>query len=219
MVEIWQCDPDALYDNNSEDFLYRASQKTGADGKYYFITAVPIPYPNEENSKDYRPAHIHMRISGKGQQDLITQVYFSGDPYLQTDPSSRSPLAINRILKLKKVKSNESEVEFDIILKKEFLPDPGVFRKISGIYKMNDLSLMEFYQDGDLLFWKWNGQIRGGLSYKGNNSFEGGISDIEARFELLPKGDAKLVFLLSRRRMIKLEGKKVLTYKAPGNRS
>ncbi|MGZ5190953.1 MAG: hypothetical protein ACXWCZ_08010, partial [Flavisolibacter sp.] len=53
-----------------------------------------------------------------------------------------------------------------------------------GIYSMNDKSLMEFYKKGDLLFLKWNGQIREGLSYKGNNEFAGNVNNrTTAKFE------------------------------------
>ena len=104
LVEIWQCKQDQLYDNVSDDFLYRASQTTEGNGKYNFITAIPIPYPNDENPNVFRPAHIHMRLSARGQQDLITQIYLQNDPYLETDPSTRSALSMNRILTVKKIK-------------------------------------------------------------------------------------------------------------------
>lgn len=214
LIEIWQCQQDGLYDNVSDDFLYRGSQQVGEAGKYHFITTIPIPYPNDENPSIFRPAHIHMRISVKGQQDLITQVYLKGDPYLDTDPSTKSSLSINRILSLKKRKEKESELNFDIVLKKEYLPDDTVFPKVSGTYKMSDKSIMEFYRDGDFLFWKWNGQVRGGLSYSGNNTFVAGVNDTEAKFEFQPKGNATLLFRFERRRNINLEGTKLINYKS-----
>ena len=73
LIEIWQCREDGLYDNISDEFLYRASQKTGKDGNYDFITVIPVPEPVDERLKLFRPAHIHMRISAEGQQDLIFQ--------------------------------------------------------------------------------------------------------------------------------------------------
>lgn len=214
LIEIWQCQEDGLYDNVSDDYLYRGSQRTKTDGKYNFITAIPIPYPNDENPSIFRPAHIHMRISATGQQDLITQVYLKDDPYLDTDPSTKSSLSINRILTLRKKSDTESELQFDIVLKKEYVPDKTVFHKVSGTYKMTDNSTMEFYRDGDFLFWKWNGQVRGGLSYSGNNTFVGGVNDIEAKFELQPKGNAKLQFRFERRKKINLGGQKLIDYKS-----
>lgn len=213
LIEIWQCKQDQLYDNVSDDFLYRASQKVGTDGEYYFITAIPIAYPNDENPNVFRPAHIHMRISARGQQDLITQIYLQNDPYLETDPSTKSALSINRILPVKKIKEKVNEIKFDIILKKEYVPDDNIFHKVSGVYKMDDKSMMEFFRDGDFLFWKWNHVVRGGLFYNGNNTFMGGVNDIEAKFELQSQGNAKVRFRFSRRKEINLEGTKILVYK------
>ena len=216
IIEIWQCKADGLYDNLSDNYLYRASQKVSKDGKYHFITTKPIAYPVEENSSVFRPAHIHMRISAVGQQDLITQIYFKGDPYLDSDPSTKSELAVNRILTLTRKKDNESEIRFDIILKKEYNANEAVFQKVSGIYKMSNQTMMEFYRDGDLLFYKTNNQIWGGLSYAGNNTFIGGVNDTEATFELRPHGEAKVKFRFIRRRTLELEGTKVFEYGKKG---
>jgi hypothetical protein len=116
-------------------------------------------------------------------------------------------------LSIKKKKEKENELRFDIVLKKEYVPDEMVFQKVAGTYRMSDKSIMEFYRDGDFLFWKWNGQVRGGLSYSGNNSFVGGVNDTEARFELQIKGNAKLWFRFERRRKLTLEGTKLINYK------
>ncbi|QHT65804.1 hypothetical protein GXP67_03550 [Rhodocytophaga rosea] len=77
---------------------------------------------------------------------------------------------------------------------------------------MNDGSMMEFYKEGNLLFYKTNNQIWGGLAYSGNNTFIGGVNDTEAIFELLPQGKANLRFRFSRRRELKLEGSKIYSY-------
>lgn len=60
------------------------------NGKYHFIGMHPIPYLSEGNPNVWRPAHFHLLISGKGQQDLITQVYLEDDPYLEKDKASAS---------------------------------------------------------------------------------------------------------------------------------
>jgi len=213
LVEIWQNQQDGFYDNISDDFLYRASQKTRNNGRYHFITTLPVPEPVPEREKIFRPAHIHLRISSNGQQDLITQIYFQGDPYLAADPSTKSNLAVNRILEVKKVDDTKNAVQFDIVLSKEYLPDDSVFRQVSGIYKMNDGSMIEFYRSGDMLFYKTNGQIWGGLSYVGDNSFGGTQNDTEVRFELLSRGEVKIWFRFSRRKETRLEGVKLLSYK------
>src|SRR4051812_16007470 len=32
LVEIWQCSPDGIYDNVSDEYKFRGAQKTGSDG-------------------------------------------------------------------------------------------------------------------------------------------------------------------------------------------
>jgi protocatechuate 3,4-dioxygenase beta subunit len=216
LIEIWQCDTHQHYDNTSEDYLYRGAQKTDLAGKYYFITTQPVPYPVEEGSPVYRPAHIHMHISGKGQQDLITQIYFSGDTYIKDDLSAVAPTAMNRILTVTTNSQNEKQLRFDIIMAKEFKPGDNVFEKLVGLYKMNDKSMIEFYREGDLLFMKWNGQIREALSYKSNNEFSGGINNTStAKFELLQDQTVKVAVHYNApalRKEFDLEGIKLFKY-------
>lgn len=190
LVEIWQCDEDKVYDNTTDDFRYRGSQRVGKNGKYSFTTVHPIPYPIDAAGTLYRPAHIHMRISGDGQQDLITQIYFKDDPHLERDPSSKSPDAVNRVLSIKENGKKEKMVEFNVVMQKEFKPAPEVYKKLSGIYQMEDKSLMEFYKEGDMLFVKLNGQIIEGFQYKGNNTF--GTKYTDAIFELQKEGIVKV---------------------------
>lgn len=78
---------------------------------------------------------------------------------------------------------------------------------------MTDGTMMEFYRNGDLLFYKTNGQIWGGLAYHGNNTFGGTENDTEAKFELQTGNGTKVWFRFSRRRETRLEGTKVLMYK------
>ena len=216
LIEIWQCSPDGIYDNTSDDYKFRGTQKTGPNGKYHFIAMHPIPYPSSTDSNAWRPAHIHLLISGKSQQDLITQIYLKGDPYLQKDIASASPNAIHRILKITRNSRNEESIHFDIVMTKEFKPDTSVFEKLSGVYEMNDKSAMEFYRKGDLLFIKWNSQIREGLSYKGNNTFLGGVDNLTtANFQLQANNDVKVKIHLKtiNRGEFYLEGIKTFKYR------
>lgn len=216
LVEIWQCDKDQHYDNTSDAYRYRGAQKTDASGKYAFITTQPVPYPIEEGSPIYRPAHIHMRIAGDGQQDLITQIYFKGDSLLKQDAAASAPTATNRILDIRKNERNEKKLKFDIVLAKELKAADEVFKKLAGIYKMNDKSMMEFYKEGDLMFVKWNGQIREALSYKGNNKFSGGVNNTTtAQFELISDQKVKVAFhfyAIILKKELTLEGVKVFKY-------
>jgi protocatechuate 3,4-dioxygenase beta subunit len=193
LVEIWQCDEHMQYDNTSDEYRYRGSQKTDNNGRYLFTGMHPIPYPSEGNPNVWRPAHFHLLFSGEGQQDLITQIYLEGDPYLEKDKASASPQAISRRMKIMANEKNEEAIRFDVVMAKEFVPNDFVFETLTGIYKMNDHSVMEFYRKEDLLMMKWNSQIREGLSYKGNNSFAGGITNqTTVKFQLQKNGEVQV---------------------------
>lgn len=216
VVETWQCDENMIYDNTSDQYNYRGKQTTKADGKYHFIGMHPIPYPVAKGSPLWRPAHIHLLVSGPGQQDLITQVYLEGDPHLEKDMGSMSPDAIKRILKIGKNSKSEEMVSFDIVMAKEFKPGKEVFEKLAGVYKMNDDSMMEFYRRDDFLFMKWNSQIWEGLSYKGNNTFSGGAANsATVIFELLANSEinVKVNLLSIIKGKISLEGSRIFNYK------
>lgn len=192
LVEIWQCDENEHYDNTSDSYLFRGAVKTGKDGKYNFKTIVPVPYKaNPDDDSSWRPAHIHMRVSVAKQQDLITQIYFKGDQYIDDDTWASAPGAINRILEIVKNDDGEHAVTFDIVLRKEYPLDNKVYDKITGIYDMDDKSNIEFIKNDDLLFIKRNGHLLEGLRYIGDNTFEGGIGNPKVTFELLEKANTK----------------------------
>ena len=149
LVEIWHCNENGEYDNTSDNYVYRASAKTSADGKYHFTTIMPVPYAAGQTL--VRPAHIHMRISAKGVQDLVTQIYFKGDKYISGDISAKDPSALNRVLDMTKNAKNEIVVKFDVYLKEEYVLEAAAFKKIEGLYEMSDKSMIEFYKDSALI--------------------------------------------------------------------
>lgn len=210
LVEIWHCDENGMYDNTSEDYVYRASFKTGADGKYNFKSIYPVPYA--VNATLTRPAHIHMRISANGVQDLVTQVYFKGDKHIAEDISAKDASSLNRILDMTRNAKNEKVVKFDVHLKDEYVLEASAFKKIEGLYDMSDKSLIEFYRSGDQLFAKVNGQIMEAMDYKGDNSFAGGIDYIKAKFELFDKGITKVKVTITEGKPIEITGTKLLKY-------
>jgi protocatechuate 3,4-dioxygenase beta subunit len=75
VVEIWQCDANAVYLHSSDSGPKRAQQdrnfqgfgrfETASTGEYRFRTIKPVPYPG-------RPApHIHVKVK-KGDRELLT---------------------------------------------------------------------------------------------------------------------------------------------------
>lgn len=115
-VEIWHCDTNGDYDNSSDDYRHRAQQTTDNNGSYQFKTILPGKYLN---GKLYRPAHIHFRVTHDDHQELISQIYFSGDPHIEEDPWASQDKAKARILPivLEDTKGNLA-VQFNIYLNK-----------------------------------------------------------------------------------------------------
>jgi catechol 1,2-dioxygenase len=196
LVEIWHCDENEVYDNATDEYKYRGGQRTKADGKYEFKSILPVPYkadPKDETS--WRPAHIHMRVSVPTQQDLITQIYFKGGKYVNTDKWASDPKAINRILPISKNNSGEREITFNVIMSKEIPLDKKVYDKLTGLYDIGDDNFVEFIKNDDLLLVKYNGQIVADIKYIGNNTFEGGIGFPKATFEIQKDGNVKVVMV------------------------
>lgn len=116
MIELWHCDINGNYDDDSEKYLYRAKWITGINGDYSFRTIVPGSYLN---GSLYRPAHYHFRVTAKGHKELISQVYFKDDPHIARDPWASAPNAKERILEIvNKTPREEAHVLFNIFLDK-----------------------------------------------------------------------------------------------------
>lgn len=212
LVEIWHCNENGEYDNTSDNYVYRAAWITKEDGKYNFKTILPVPY--KVGPTVTRPAHIHMRISANGGQDLVTQLYFKGDQHIEKDTSASDPRSMSRILEISKNAAGEKVLKFDIVLQKEYVLEDAAFKKITGLYEMKDRSTCEFYRDGDQLMLKLNGQIVEAMDYKGNNTFEGGLGQMTAQFELLENGVTKIkgAYMGDSGKMVPIEGTKFLKY-------
>jgi len=75
-VEIWQCDARGVYPhpaapNNTEfdsNFSGASATSTDSQGRYRFITIVPVPYTG-------RPPHIHTKIFIDNKEKLTSQIY------------------------------------------------------------------------------------------------------------------------------------------------
>lgn len=212
-VEIWHCDEAEMYDNTSDEYKYRGGQKTKRDGAYEFKSILPVPYkavPN--NDATWRPAHIHMRVSVPHQQDLITQLYFKGGKYVDTDKWASAPQAVNRILTVRKNKDGEDEIVFNVVMNKELPLDKKVYEKLTGLYDIGDNNFIEFTKSDDLLLMKQNGQLWASLKYMGNNTFEGGIGYPKATFEFLKDGTVKVLLLADIPTLKTYNGIKYLKY-------
>lgn len=90
-VEIWQACASGRYNNTRDpnpapldpNFRYWAEAFTDDQGEYIFETIIPGAYPASPGWD--RPPHIHFRVSRLGFLELVTQMYFKGDPLNDRD--------------------------------------------------------------------------------------------------------------------------------------
>jgi protocatechuate 3,4-dioxygenase beta subunit len=114
LLDIWQADADGRYDNDGHDgsregpIQLRGKVLTAEDGSYEFRSIVPGRYLN---GPQYRPSHVHVKVSAPGRRPLTTQLYFEGDPYNAVDPFIRPSLI------MRPVRTGERlEARFDFVL-------------------------------------------------------------------------------------------------------
>jgi protocatechuate 3,4-dioxygenase beta subunit len=98
-VEIWQPDDEGWYDLQKDDpsqMDLRGRFYTDAEGRFYLRTIAPTGYMipmdgpvgdmiRAQQRHGYRPAHIHFVIGAPGYREVVTALYLSGDPHLDSD--------------------------------------------------------------------------------------------------------------------------------------
>jgi len=98
-IDVWQSDEEGLYDVQHPGIDHaqaRGNLVTDLEGRYHFrsILAMPYPIPNDgpvggllkaTGRHPWRPAHLHFKIKATGYETLITHVFRSDDPYLDSD--------------------------------------------------------------------------------------------------------------------------------------
>jgi protocatechuate 3,4-dioxygenase beta subunit len=123
-VEIWQANTHGRYAHPNDDstqpldsnFNGFAVVSTDPDGRYAFRTVRPAAY--QVTPGRWRPAHIHFNVTGAREQ-LVTQMYFKGDGYNDTDSWLNSAARKEALIVDPQPKAGEPgalEVTFDIVL-------------------------------------------------------------------------------------------------------
>lgn len=194
-IELWHCDEKGVYDNTSDKYLYRGTTFCNEKGEYSFKTILPVPY--DTGGGNFRPAHFHLMITAQGYLPLVTQLYFTGDQYIDKDQFASSPSAKRRILEVQTLKDGAKKVLYNVSMSETLIVEPTVLTKLTGVYKSekdkNDKH--EFFVKNKLL-WMKNEPFGMNLDYVGNNTFRfPGLHDGNTYyfyFELLPSGSVKL---------------------------
>jgi hydroxyquinol 1,2-dioxygenase len=98
-VEIWQPDEEGWYDlqkNDPSEMDLRGRFYTDSDGRFYLRTIAPTGYMipmdgpvgdmiRAQQRHGYRPAHIHFVVGAPGYREVVTALYLTGDPHLDSD--------------------------------------------------------------------------------------------------------------------------------------
>jgi protocatechuate 3,4-dioxygenase beta subunit len=96
--------------STTPDGILRGRIYSGDDGSYDLRTIIPGHYLNGDQ---FRPAHIHVRVSAPGHALLTTQLYFEGDPYNAIDPFIEAPL----IMPLADAARGGKQATFDFVIR------------------------------------------------------------------------------------------------------
>ena len=168
-IELWHCSADEVYDNDTDAYRYRGTTYCDEHGKYSFQSQMPVPY--DAGGGFIRPAHFHMMISAPGYQSLVTQIYFTGDPYLKKDASSASVKAKNRVLEVTK-EDGMLKVSFDCNMNERLKVSYSSLSQITGKYKNDETGKIRELFEKDGLLWLQNEVYGERFDYVGENRFE-----------------------------------------------
>lgn len=83
IIDVWHADDAGAYDNSG--FNLRGIVKSDNQGYYQFETIKPGKYLN---GAQYRPSHIHFKITAPGKPVVTTQLYFDGDTDIPADAAA-----------------------------------------------------------------------------------------------------------------------------------
>ncbi len=132
LVEIWQANAGGRYDHEGDtnnprpldpNFQGWAEVLTDVEGRYRFKTIKPGSYPVDD--RWIRPPHIHFKVSRRGYHELISQMYFTGEPLNETDqllralaPEERERVTVEFRAAPPDLESEARVGSFDITLRK-----------------------------------------------------------------------------------------------------
>lgn len=125
-VEIWQANAHGRYTHPRDanpapidpNFDGYARIETDAEGRYRFKTIKPGAYAV---SREWtRPPHIHFIVRGRANQ-LVTQMYFPGDPLNDQDPLLQNAWARDSLIAQaspNQVEAGAQAMQWDVVLVK-----------------------------------------------------------------------------------------------------
>jgi hydroxyquinol 1,2-dioxygenase len=99
VMDIWQVPANGMYENTDPaqiEFNCRGRLHAADDGSYRFWTVKPVPYPIPKDGPaglildaaerhNMRAAHVHVIIEAPGYEKVISELFVTGDPYIDSD--------------------------------------------------------------------------------------------------------------------------------------
>ncbi|MER6489764.1 intradiol ring-cleavage dioxygenase [Streptomyces griseorubiginosus] len=100
VLDVWQADEQGFYDVQQPDVQPAGNGRglftADAEGRFWFRTCVPAPYPiptdgpvgdllRATGRHPYRPAHIHFIVGAEGHTPVTTHIFVAGSDYLDSD--------------------------------------------------------------------------------------------------------------------------------------
>lgn len=100
VLDVWQADAEGYYDVQQPDVQPPGNGRglftADAEGRFWFRTCVPSPYPiptdgpvgellRATGRHPYRPAHIHFIATADGHAPVTTHIFVAGSDYLDSD--------------------------------------------------------------------------------------------------------------------------------------
>jgi catechol 1,2-dioxygenase len=122
-VELWHADSDGYYSQFAPgipEWNLRGTFTLGDDGTFEISTIQPAPYQIPTDGScgrliaaagwhAWRPAHLHVKVSAPGHEQLTAQLYFPGDAHNDDDIAS----AVKPELMLEPVDQGDGSVRID----------------------------------------------------------------------------------------------------------
>ena len=100
VLDVWQANDEGYYDVQQPEVQPAGNGRglftTDAEGRFWFRTCVPSPYPiptdgpvgdllRATGRHPYRPAHIHFIASAEGHTPVTTHIFVAGSDHLDSD--------------------------------------------------------------------------------------------------------------------------------------
>ncbi|MGW0820742.1 intradiol ring-cleavage dioxygenase [Streptomyces sp. NPDC002845] len=100
VLDVWQANAEGYYDVQQPDVQPSGNGRglftADAEGRFWFRTCVPSPYPiptdgpvgdllRATGRHPYRPAHIHFIASAEGHAPVTTHIFVAGGDHLDSD--------------------------------------------------------------------------------------------------------------------------------------